>query len=121
MAAPQLLVQRIRDVTVVNFRDSSMLDAQLIEQMAKQLYRLVDDEDRRKLILDFSPVKFLSSTALGVFINLQKKAAQVKGEVAICSMRDELKKVFKITNLDKLFRFHPDEVTALQAWGVYTA
>lgn len=120
MAAPQLVVQKIKDVTVVNFQDASMLDAHRIEQIAQQLYHLVDEENRRKMILDFTAVKFLSSTALGVLINLQKKATTIKGEVSICGMRGELAKLFKITNLDKLFRFHPDEESALQALGVYT-
>ena len=120
MAAAELVVQKIKDVTVVNFQDSSMLEAHRIEQIAQQLYHLVDDENRRKMVLDFTGVKFLSSTALGVLINLQKKAAGAKGEVVICGLRDELGKIFKITNLNKLFKFHPDEESALQYLGVFT-
>lgn len=121
MAKPDILVQRIKQVTVVNFQDASMLDSAHIDRVGEALYKLVDDEDRRQIILDFTDVKFLSSAALGVLVNLQKKAGKVKGQVLICGLRDEIHKVFKITNLDKLFKFHPDEHAALQHFGVYSA
>jgi len=36
------------------------------------------------------------------------------GEVAITSLSPQLQRVFKITNLDSLFRFYPDRTTAMQ-------
>lgn len=118
MAKANLVIQSIRDATIVNFEDSSILDTLQIENIGSTLYDLVDNRNNRKIILDFSKVRFLSSSALGMLITLRKKAAAIKGELAICAMRDELRKVFAISRLDKLFSFYENEEKALNAFGV---
>ena len=112
----RLLVQGIGDVTVVNFIESTMLDMQLIQRVSGELYALVETRDRRKLILDFTGVKFLSSQMLGVLITLQKKIRALEGKLVLCALKPEVHKVFKITGLEKLFDFYPDEKEALKAF-----
>ena len=90
------------------------------EPLAEELYDLVDNRAIRKLVLDFSKVKFLSSSALGVLITLRKKADEIKGKVVMCSMKPEIRKIFKITNLEKLFDFYENEERALNYFGVST-
>lgn len=112
----RLLVQGIGDVTIVNFIDASILDMAHIQKIADELYSLVDEKDKRKMVLDFSAVKFLSSQMLGVLLTLQKKIKALKGKVVFCALKPELKKVFQITGLDKLFEFYPDETKALDGF-----
>lgn len=116
----KLLIHPVRDVTVVTFTESSILDTLLVQQIGEELYDLVDTKARRKLVLDFANVKFLSSSALGILITLRKKAGEIKGKVLLCGLRPDLRKVFKITNLEKLFEFHDTEEHALEAFGVST-
>jgi anti-anti-sigma factor len=117
----RLFIHPVRDVTVVNLADASILDAQQVQQIGDELYELVDKQARRKIIIDFGKVRFLSSSALGVLITLRKKADQIKGKVVFCCLRDDLRKVFKITNLEKMFEFHDSEEKALGVFGVTTA
>jgi len=117
----RLLIQPLRDVTVVNFADASILDAQQVQQIGDELYELVDKQARRKIILDFENVRFLSSSALGVLITLRRKSDQIKGKVVLCNLRDDLRKVFKITNLERMFEFYDSEEKALGVFGVTTA
>jgi len=121
MAAARLMIHSMRDVTVVNFEDSSILDAAQIEAIGKALYDLVDVRNIRKLILDFSKVQFLSSSALGVLITLRSKCEAARGTLVICGLRKDLMQVFEITNLKKLFTFRSDEEEALAVFGVTTA
>ena len=120
-ANARLLLQPIRDVTVVTFQDSSILDTLQVEAIGQELFALVDDKACRKLVLDFANVKFLSSSALGVLINLRKKADAIKGQIILCGLRADLKKVFEITRLDKLFKFREDENKALADFGIVMA
>jgi anti-anti-sigma factor len=120
MPAARLLIQTFRDVTVVNFSDSSILDTLQVQQIGEELYELIDDRATRKMILDFSNVKFLSSSALGVLITVRKKADEIKGKVVLCGMKPDLRKIFKITNLEKLFDFYDNEEKALNYFGVST-
>lgn len=116
--ASRLLIQTMRDVTVANIEDASILDLAQVESLGQQLYDLVDTRNCRKLILDFTKVKFLSSSALGVLVNLQKKMTANKGTLVICALRADLMRVFEITKLKKLFTFADDETAALAVFGV---
>ncbi len=119
MSSPsKLRVRSVEDVTAVRFQESSILDTQLIHDIAQELDQLIEAENNRKLLLDFTEVKFFSSSALGILVTLSKKMAEIEGQLVICALAAELRKVFKITNLDKLFRFADDEVQALQMLGV---
>ncbi len=115
-----LLIHPIRDVTVVNFRTSAVLDALQVQQIGEALYELVDARALTKIVVDFSDVKFLSSSALGVLITLHKKAAAIKGRVLLCGLRPELRRVFEISRLDKILELHETEEQALAAFGIST-
>ena len=55
-----LQVEDIGDVTVVNFTDKKILDEQNIQIIGEQLFSLVDELGRRKLLLNFSNVEYLA-------------------------------------------------------------
>ncbi len=119
MSSPsKLRIRSVEDVTVVRFQDSSILDTELIHDIAHELDQLIETENNKKLLLDFTEVKFFSSSALGILVVLSKKMAAIEGELVICALAAELVKVLKITNLDKLFKFADDEDQALQMLGV---
>lgn len=114
-----LLVQRYKDVMVVSFQNVSVLDSANIETLGRNLLELVEKQDNRKVVLEFSAVRFMSSQALGVLLQLKKAMDPVKGKVVIAGIRPELHKVFKITNLHKLFTFHDDLDKALAEFDVF--
>ncbi len=113
-----LIVYQIQDATVVTFQKTSVLDTLEVEQIGDTLYDLVDKRHCTKLVLDFSKVQLLSSSALGVLITLRSKAAAIKGKAVICGIRDDLMKAFKITRLDKMFEFYDSEAKALASLGI---
>ena len=119
MSSPsKLRIRSVEDVTTVRFQESSILDTQLIHNIADELDQLIEVENNKKLLLDFTEVKFFSSSALGILVTLGKKMAEIEGQLVICALAAELRKVFKITSLDKLFNFADDEEQALQMLGV---
>ncbi len=120
MPTSGLLVSQMHGVTVVNFRHTSILDAAAIEMIRKELCALIDEQARRKVVLDFAHVKFLSSTMLGVLIDLYKKSRLIDGRVVICGLRPQLYKVCKVMNLHKLLEFADDEEQALNSFDVFT-
>jgi anti-anti-sigma factor len=118
--APKIVVQRMWDVTVVDFQAGRLLEVQLIDSIGKELYRLVDEMDSKKLILDFSKVQFLASAAIGMLMTLHRKSTAIKGTFVICGLRRELMKVFEIMKLTRVFKFAATEEEALGLFG-YTA
>jgi anti-sigma B factor antagonist len=112
----RLEVEDIGDVTVVNFVDRRILDEQNIQIIGEQLFSLVDEVGRRKILLNFGNVEFLSSAALGKLIALHKKLQAVGGRLILCNIDDEIYEVFEITRLDKFFNIQKEEQAALQAF-----
>ena len=115
----ELLITPYKDVTVVSFQNISVLDSANIEALGRSLMELVEKQDTRKLVLEFTSVRFMSSQALGVLLQLKKSMDPVHGKIVIAGIRPDLYKVFKITNLHKMFTFHADLDQALQEFNIY--
>ena len=114
-----LVISKMQDVVVVTFRATSILDDGTVESIRQDLYSLVDEQARRKVLLDFGHVRFLTSAMLGVLIALHKKSQAIKGKLVICGLRPDLKKIFAITKLDSILEFADDEADALKRFGVH--
>ena len=112
-----LVMVPMQDLVLVDFQHARILDAPVIEAIGRELYALVDQQARTKIILDFAKVQFLSSQMLGVIITLHKKSAAIKGRVVLCGLRPELLKIFTIMKIDKLMRIVGTERDAMTAVG----
>jgi anti-sigma B factor antagonist len=100
-------------VTTVSFNVASLTTEHGLEQAAQQLLDLIENQKPKNLIIDFTGVKFFSSQALGLLINAKKKLSDQKGNVIISGINPQLYRVFKITNLDKIFTFYPNAQAAI--------
>src|SRR5919204_4693908 len=99
----RLEVEDIGDVTVVHFTDRKILDEENIQVIGEQLFSLVDELGRTKLLLNFHNVEYMSSAALGKLITLNKKVQSAGGRLVLCNIDPQIREVFEITKLDKLF------------------
>ncbi len=106
-------VEEVNGVTVAKFTDKKILDEGNIQLIGNQLFSLVDEDRRMKIVLDFSNVEYLSSAALGKLITMDKKVKSINGKLRFCSIRSDILEVFKITRLDKLFTIKENQEQAL--------
>src|SRR5881275_2251317 len=113
----RLEVEDIGDIAVVNFVDKKLLDEQNIQMIGDDLFRLVDELGRRKVLLNFGNVEFMSSAALGKLITLHRKLQGVQGELVLCKIAKDLQDVFRITKLDKILTITTDEQSGLQSFS----
>jgi anti-sigma B factor antagonist len=59
-------------------------------------------EGKHHLIFDLTRVDYIDTAGLGVLVGILKRAREVGGNVELC-YSDQVKKVFEITGLDKIF------------------
>jgi anti-sigma B factor antagonist len=110
-----LLVQEIEHFTVVEFKTASLMDTTALEEIGAAVYRLVDEEDKRKIILDFSEVEFLSSQAIGIILKMKKKLdALPHSALILCGVGPKLMQLIKITNLHKILQIKPSQKEAVK-------
>lgn len=110
-----ITVQQVEKWTVVEFRRPSLMDPIELERLGQQLYHLVDAQDRRRVILDFSRVQFLSSQAIGVLLTTKKKLdALPRSQLILCGIGPRLQELLKITRLDRVLTIKPSQKEALK-------
>jgi anti-sigma B factor antagonist len=76
----------------------------------------VDDLGKKKLLLNFANVEYLSSAALGKLMTLNKKVKAAGGELRLANIKPEIKEVFSITKLDKMLKIFNSEQDALDGF-----
>ena len=112
----RLDIEEVGDVTVAKFTDKKILDEGNIQIIGTQLFSLVEDDARQKIVLDFSNVEYLSSAALGKLITMDKKVKAAKGKLRLCNIRPEIYEVFEITRLNKIFDIRNTQEQALEGF-----
>ena len=103
------------DITVVSFNTPSICGVAGVEKISTELRQFVISTKPKKLIIDFCGVKFFSSQMLGLLVDIWRKLTDAGGQLIISGIDPQLGRVFKITNLDKIFKFYPDRDQAINA------
>ena len=106
-------IEEVGAVTVVRLLEKKILDEANIEALGQELYALVDKDGRRKVVLDFKAVEYLSSAALGKLVSLEKKMNLAKGKLVLCNIRKDIYEVFKLLQLGKVLTICSDLDEAL--------
>jgi anti-anti-sigma factor len=95
------------EILTVYFTEAKILDELVIRQCQDELIRMLEKTQEQNVILDFRFVKFLSSSALGMLIRVQKRCKEFKINLKLCNIDKEIEKVFKITGLNKVLDICP--------------
>ncbi len=103
------------NVAVVAFKSPSITDVQGIADATDEIKEFVDQNQPRTLVFDFEDVRFFSSQVLGLLLDIRAKLAAYEGKVVISAINPQLHRVFRITNLDKVFGFFPDLESAVKS------
>ena len=111
-------VNNIGDVFVVSLNQAAIGGAEGIERIRKSLRYIVQEEQPRKLVIDFSAVCFFSSQMLGLLVDLWRRMKNAGGALLISGINPQLTRVFRITHLDNLFEFYEDTDAAVAALNV---
>ncbi|MGC4033290.1 MAG: STAS domain-containing protein [Tepidisphaeraceae bacterium] len=110
-----LLVTEIDGWTVVEFRTASLMDPLQLERIASAIYPLVDAQDKRLVVLDFTVVRYLSSQAIGILLTLKRKLDTVsRSKLVLCGVNDTLMQLLKITRLDRVLTIKPTQREAVK-------
>ncbi|HBG28178.1 MAG: hypothetical protein A2Y10_19560 [Planctomycetes bacterium GWF2_41_51] len=102
-----------KTVTTISFNVASLTAGADMDFVARQISELIANQKPKNLLVDFSGVKFFSSQTLGILLDAKKKLSTQNANVIISGINPQLYRVFKITNLDKLFSFYPDAQSAI--------
>ncbi len=120
MSAPALKHLQMTDVNgvaVIDFVESGlMFEASLIQDIGEELHSLLIDHGRSRILLDFSHVRYLSSSMLGQLTRLAKDVDSARGQLKLTGLGPVLRDAFRISHLEPLFAIYDDKASALKAF-----
>lgn len=104
---------KLDDVTVVTATEE--LDARNSEQ-AKAHFRSLVESGATRLVVDLSRLSFVDSSGLGALVAALKLARNAGGDVRLCGVSDQVRSIFELTRLTRVFETHPDRESAAQSF-----
>lgn len=62
------------------------------------------DRENANMVFEMRNLTYIDSTGLGAFMTLYRKVKDTDYTISLRNLRDNIKKIFTITELDKIFR-----------------
>lgn len=93
----------------VEYRDQIAIcrvNGDLDSSNSTELVEVLDREVARgmnRLVLDLTKMAYIDSSGLGALVKVLKKTRLVAGDVKLCGLEPEVRKVLELTRLDKIF------------------
>ena len=103
------------NAVVVSFLVPSVSGVNDIDDAAEILRGYVENNKPKALVVDFADVKFFSSQVLGMLVDIWRRMREYDAGILICGITPQLNRVFKITNLDRIFEFYENKTAAMDA------
>jgi anti-sigma B factor antagonist len=110
----QIDVKQHGDIQVMHCGGS--LDADTVPAFKKVAYDLVGGGSTR-FVIDCTDLTFIDSMGLGVLISLLRRVRQRNGDVKVAALSDEVKTIFEITRLHRLFDVCADWNAAIRQFA----
>ena len=112
---PRIVVEYVEETAIVLLTDEKILEEKDIKALEQSIIPIVDQNEGKGIIIDFSNVMFFSSSVLGLLIRISKKIYELDGQLRLCSINPKIFEIFKITRLDKVFDICDDRAKALRS------
>ncbi len=90
------------------FKPVGDLDIYTSSQFKEEVIRRLDEE-KTDIIIDGEDLEYVDSTGLGALISVLRTMKEDENKIFIANVKPNIRKIFDITNLDKLFIFRGEE------------
>ena len=104
-----------KSVTVLYIQEDR-LDANNSEELKTELKRLFE-AGTKELVIDLKEVLFIDSSGLGVLVSGYKNAATLHGSLKLSNLQAQVKSMFELTRLHRVFDIFTTVDDALQSYN----
>ena len=100
---PTIMIESGMDVTIVTFTEERIVDEEQIRELQESFEPIIEKKQVKERILNFMNVRFMTSALLGLLVRVHKKVCELGGQLRLSNLDPNLRKVFEITQLTKVF------------------
>lgn len=109
----EILEKKINGVEVLNLAGrldvSSTMDLkEKIGSMAKK--------NRVNLVIDMNAINFIDSSGLGSLVASLRSVNKLNGDIKLASLQDQVRSIFELTRLHRIFEIFDDSFTAAKSF-----
>lgn len=101
MAEEAFKLQKEGDITTITLTFKNFIHDD--NEAFMKAFEKVVDEGHSKIIMDASETFYMSSLILASMVYMLKKIQDKGGKLVMCNVKDRVKEVMAMTNLDKVF------------------
>lgn len=114
MSAETLIqFERSPDCTIARFAADEISSLREIDQPLDEFEKEIEEHRPKVLIIDFSGIQFVATTAINMLLIIVKRIRTYGGEVYLCNLSPPVQRVFDVMQLNILFEIFPDRQAAL--------
>jgi anti-sigma B factor antagonist len=93
--------------------EASSLETENVGAFRSAIGSILDRSDR--VVLDLSKVNFMDSTGLGAMLSCLRSMKAKGGTMSVAHLTPEVRRLFDLVMMDRVFEIHPDVDSALGA------
>ncbi|MGL4819338.1 MAG: anti-sigma F factor antagonist [Bacilli bacterium] len=113
-----LTIEQVERGSVLVIRLSGELDQHVAVQTRERLDQAMHETLATHLIINFQDVTFMDSSGLSVVIGRYKYVRSLGGQLFICGLSQQLKRLFELSGMFKIVVHTTDEHDAYKRLGV---
>jgi len=91
------------------------LDAHNSGDLKNEMLSLFED-GKNQLVIDLKEVRFIDSSGLGALVSGYKNASARNGNLKLCALQPQVKSMFELTRLHRVFEIYPGADEALASF-----
>jgi len=110
----EIKVERHNAIAVVAV--SGDVDAGTAPQLRQKFDELLSDGEQN-FVIDLSGVAFMDSSGLATLVQLFKRVRIGPGDVRLCGLQPEVRRIFALTRLDRVFDTFPSLQEAVHSYN----
>lgn len=88
----------------------------VVKDFKNFLFNLIDNDQKKKIILDLSNVEFVDSSFLGAVVSGLKKVTAIKGDIKVVELQAPVRAMFELTRLYKVFEIFDNKQDAINSF-----
>jgi anti-anti-sigma factor len=94
-------------INVKILEPAGILDSTKAEEFRQTVDQLLQD-GAEVILIDLKNISFIDSSGLGTLVVLLKKVRSLDRKLCICSINDQVRMLFELTNMDQVFDVYND-------------
>lgn len=104
------------DVQIISL-EGQLLGEPDVSQLSQTITRLLQEQKRKKVVLDLAGVKYINSSGLGLLVSFLASLKKHGGDLCLVGMNDRVESILIVTRLIRVFRFYKSVDRALSSFS----